>query len=47
MNLSTTGVKRVELAHEVVEKLGTVPDCLGKVTAKGLKCVVDIEECGP
>jgi hypothetical protein len=47
VNRLTAGVKRVELAHEVIENIGAMPDRLGQVTAKRLKGVIDIEKCRP
>jgi len=41
---TATRVKGVELAHKVVEKFGSVPNCFGKMTTKRLECVVDVEK---
>ena len=42
-----TCVESVEFAHEVVEKLGAVPDCFCEMAPEGLQGVVDIEKRRP
>lgn len=42
-----TCVESVKLAHEVVEKLGAVPDCFCEMAPERLQGVVDIEKCRP
>ena len=47
MDSIATCVESVKFAHEVVEKLGAVPDCFCEMAPEGLQGVVDIEKCRP